>query len=377
MEADMSTQSPVSKLKQFGQSVWLDYIERRILEDGTLRQMIQDDGVCGMTSNPSIFEKAIVDSHDYDAAIRELTRRQASSEEMYERLAIYDVKKAADLFEPVFQRNDGGDGFVSLEVSPRLAHDTGKTIDEARRLWRLLERPNVMIKVPGTREGLPAIRALIAEGINVNVTLLFSVKRYKEVTEQYLAGLEDRLEAKRRIDDIASVASFFLSRIDSKVDPLLDKLAEGVDADRAQLARDLRGQAAIASAGLAYRHWRETFGDERWQRVAGAGGRKQRLLWASTSTKDPSYSDVKYIESLIGPDTVNTVPMQTLAAYRDHGHPQPRLQEVVEQAPRVMERLLGVGIDIEAVDAELENEGVTKFVEPFDHLLETLQQVKH
>ncbi|MEJ2344229.1 MAG: transaldolase [Gammaproteobacteria bacterium] len=373
----MSAKSPVSKLKQFGQSIWLDYIERRILEDGTLRHMIQDDGVCGMTSNPAIFEKAIVDSHDYDAAIRELTRRQASSEEMYERLAIYDVKKAADLFEPVFQRNDGGDGFVSLEVSPRLAHDTGKTIDEARRLWRLLERPNVMIKVPGTREGLPAIRALIAEGININVTLLFSVKRYKEVTEQYIAGLEDRLEANRPVDHIASVASFFLSRIDSKVDPLLDKLAESGDADKGRLARDLRGQAAIASAGLAYGHWREIFGDERWQRIAASGGRKQRLLWASTSTKDPSYSDVKYVESLIGPDTVNTVPMQTLSAYRDHGHPEARLQQVVEQAPRLMQQLGELGIDIEAVDAELENEGVRKFVEPFDHMLETLEQVKH
>jgi transaldolase len=375
-EADMNAQSPLMKLKQFGQSIWLDYIERSILEDGTLKRMIAQDGVAGMTSNPAIFEKAIVESPDYRPAIAEMVRRDASREEIYERLAIYDVKRAADLFAPVYQETRCNDGYVSLEVSPLLAHDTQRTIDEARRLWRLLERPNVMIKVPATRAGLPAVRELISDGINVNVTLLFSVDRYDEVAEQYLQGLEKRRARGEPVDHVRSVASFFLSRIDTKVDARLDAIANG-NGSKAELARRLRGQAAIASAGSAYRRFQAHHGNERWRKLADDGAAPQRLLWASTSTKDPSYSDVKYVEALIGPDTVNTVPLATLTAYRDHGDPAPRLERTAAESGEVLETLRDAGVDLAAIDDALEQEGVRKFVEPFEKLLQTLDPVRN
>ncbi len=367
----MSAVSTLKRIRGLGQSIWLDFIERRILEDGTLSQLIDVDGLAGLTSNPAIFEKAIAHTDDYQAAIQEMARRQAAPEEIYERLAIYDIKKGADLFRPVYEASGGSDGFVSLEVSPHLAHDTDRTVAEARRLWQLVERPNLMIKVPGTREGLPAVRELIRLGINVNVTLLFSVSRYAEVADVYMEGLAQRQADGNPVDHVNSVASFFLSRIDVMVDGLLDDIGAKA-ANKMEEAEALRGQAAIASAGAAYRVFEERHASPKWAQLADHGARKQRLLWASTSTKDPTYSDVKYVEALIGAETVNTLPMETLAAYRDHGLPEARLHAAVEDSAGILSRLSAVGIDLADVDQRLEDEGVQKFVQPYEQMLKTL-----
>jgi transaldolase len=372
----MNRLNPLVLLKECGQSIWLDYIARSILEDGTLNRLIRDDNLAGMTSNPAIFEKAIVETDYYEPAIAEMSRRGSATEEIYERLAIYDVRRAADLFRPVFDQTGGRDGYVSLEVSPLLAHDTEASINEARRLWKILERPNVMIKVPGTREGLPAIRQLIRDGVNVNVTLLFSVDRYLEVTHMFMAGLEDRIEDGKPVDHIASVASFFLSRIDVKVDKMLDTIAASDDSQKAEAAHQARGQIAIASAGKAYGEFLKQYSQPRWSLLEQHGSRQQRLLWASTSTKDPGYSDVKYVEALIGPDTVNTVPLETLEAYREHGDPAPRLQHAVATADRHLKQLRELGIDLREVDDGLETEGVQKFIDPFQRLLSTIDDVR-
>jgi len=362
----MTTENPLLRLKSMGQSIWLDYIERSILEDGTVQHLIDEDGLAGMTSNPAIFEKAIGHSDAYDRAIGMLVARLAPPEDIYERLAMDDVRAAADLLHPVFKSSDGVDGYVSLEVSPLLARDTEATIEEAQRLWQAVSRPNLMIKVPGTREGLPAVRRLLALGINVNVTLLFSVQRYVEVIDAFMSGLEDRAAAGQSLAGVASVASFFLSRIDAKLDPRLD----AIGGDEAEA---LRGQAATASAGMAYRRFQEHYAGTRWKVLADDhGARPQRLLWASTSTKDPAYSDVKYVEALIGPQTVNTLPTDTLAAFRDHGDPTARLAQTVETAPAILDGLAGLGIDLEAACAELEEEGIRKFVEPYRKLLDTI-----
>lgn len=365
--------NPLVGLADFGQSIWLDYIRRQMVVGGELGRLIEKDGLRGVTSNPTIFDKAIAGSHDYDDAVRELARAGTTAEEIYLRLAVEDVQGATDLFRKLYDDSEGRHGFVSLEVSPRLAHDTAATLAEARRLWKAVDRPNVLIKVPGTREGLPAIRQLIGEGINVNVTLLFGLPRYREVAEAYLGGLEDRAADGGPLDRVASVASFFLSRIDVLVDRLLEKKHEagGKGAGRA-LA--LRGQVAIASAKMAYQIYKEVFGGERFARLAARGARTQRVLWASTSTKNPQYSDVKYVEALIGPETVNTVPMETLDAYRDHGHPEARLEQGLDEAERAFRDLAELGIDIDAVTQQLENEGVDKFVKPFDELLQTLKK---
>lgn len=372
----MSTENPLIRLKGYGQSIWLDYIERCILKDGTLKRWIREDGVAGMTSNPAIFEKAIAHTDHYRAAIDQMAREDIPTEVIYERLAIDDVRDAADLFRPVFDATEGADGYVSLEVSPLLAHDTAGTIQEAHRLWSELDRPNVMIKVPATPEGLPAIRDLIQAGLNVNVTLLFSVGRYMEVAGAYMAGLEARLKDGNPVDHVASVASFFLSRIDVKVDPLLDEIKNDPDAARARTARELRGGTALASAGMAYHRFQELFGTPRWQALADHGAVPQRLLWASTSTKDPSYHDTMYVEALIGPQTVNTVPVETLDAYRDHGDPAPRLAATAAQAPDNLKRLGNLGIHLHQIDQELEDEGVEKFVTPFRKLMETLDGLR-
>lgn len=369
----MSTGNPLLTLKSLGQSIWIDYIERSILKDGTLERWIRDDGAAGMTSNPAIFEKSIAHTDHYNTAIESLASQDLTTEALYERLAIEDVRAAADLYRPVFDASEGTDGYVSLEVSPLLAHDTEATIRDAHRLWRELDRPNVMIKVPAMREGLPAVRALIRAGLNINVTLLFSVGRYVEVIEAYLAGLEARLADGNPVNHVASVASFFLSRIDVKVDPMLDAIAAGEDADRAQHARALRGEIAVASAGMAYQRFREHFSGPRWDALAAHGAQFQRLLWASTSTKDPTYPDTKYVEPLIGPQTVNTVPVETLDAYREHGDPAARLEQTAARAPQTLKGLADLGIDLGKIDRELEEEGVRKFVEPFRHLLETVE----
>jgi transaldolase len=354
-----------------GQSIWLDYIRRDLMAGGGLRRLIEEDGLRGMTSNPAIFEKAIAESREYDGEIRALAREKKGAGEIYEALSQRDVQAAADEFRPLYDRTDGRDGYVSLEVNPHLAHDTIGTIGEARRLWGALDRPNVFIKVPATAEGLPAIQELIGEGINVNVTLLFGLSRYRQVAEAYLAGLEARASQGQPLKRVASVASFFVSRIDSLVDPLLEQLVEQ-GGDAADLAKEAHGQVAVASAKMAYQAYKGLFGGDRFRTLAAAGARVQRLLWASTGTKNSSYSDVKYVEALIGPDTVNTVPVETLDAYRDHGQPEARLEEGIEAARAALARLPELGIDLDTVAQQLEDEGVEKFNQPFDKLMEAL-----
>lgn len=362
--------NPLVKLQEFGQSVYLDEISRGMLEDGTLAGLIERDGLRGVTSNPAIFQKAIAESDDYDEAIGELRRRGMSAAQIYEELVVRDIQDAADLFAPTYRGSDGRYGFVSLEVDPHLANDTQGTIEEARHLWRRLDRPNAFIKVPGTAAGLPAITQLTAEGINVNVTLLFGLERYREVAEAYLAGLEKRVEQGGSVERVASVASFFLSRIDVMVDPMLEEAA----AAGRESARELLGKIAVANAKIAYQAWLEIFAGPRWQALAERGARTQRLLWASTSTKNPGYSDVMYVEPLIGRETINTMPMSTLDAYRDHGDPAPRLTEGVEEASEQLAELARLGIDLRAVTDRLEEEGVAKFVTPFDSLMRTLEE---
>ncbi len=365
--------NPLLRVQDFGQSIWLDFIRRGMLICGELKQLIEEDGLRGVTSNPAIFEKAISGSNDYLAAVRSLALEGKTSKEIYEALAIEDVQQAADDFRPVFDATDGRHGFVSLEVSPRLARDTPETVKEARHLWAALNRPNVFIKVPATKEGLPAIQQLISEGININVTLLFGLERYRAVTEAYTAGLEQRAAAGKPIDRITSVASFFLSRIDLLVDPVLEKaLKQG--RKQAEIADSLRGEVAIASAKVAYQIYREAFSNERFRKLSAKGARTQPVLWASTSTKNPSYSDVKYVEALIGPDTINTLPVETLNAYRDHGDPASRLEQGVDKARKVLEMLPEVGIDLMEVTQQLEDEGVEKFVKPFDKLMKALEE---
>ena len=364
--------NPLKQLETFGQSFWLDYIRRDLIASGELRRLIEEDGLRGITSNPSIFEKAIAGSHEYDKAIRAMALEGKGKAEIYEALSRRDVQSAADEFRPLYDKTDGKDGFVSLEVNPHLAHNRSGTIEEARRLWAALSRPNVFIKVPATAEGIPAIRQLISEGISVNVTLLFGLARYRQVADAYIAGIEARLGQGGPVNHVASVASFFVSRIDVLVDSFLEKMiAQG--GTKAELAKKLRGQVAVASARAAYQIYKEIFGSARFQRLMKAGARVQRLLWASTGTKNPDYSDVKYIDALIGPDTVNTIPVETLNAYRDHGAPEARLEQDVEQAQSVLARLPTVGINLDEVTQQLEDEGVEKFNQPFDQLMNTLE----
>ncbi len=366
-------ENPLRELGNLGQSVWMDFIGRGMILSGELRRMIDEDGLRGVTSNPAIFDKAISEKHDYDDAIRALALAGKSDKEIYHDLTVEDIQMTADMFLPVYERLDGRDGFVSLEVSPRLAHDTEGTLAEASRLWKDVNRPNVLIKVPATVKGLPAIRELIAEGININVTLLFGLPRYRLVAGAYLAGLEDRFARGETLGHIASVASFFLSRIDVLIDPMLEKIAADGGRD-AELAASLVGQVAIACAKAASEIHRQMFFGERFLALASQGAHAQRLLWASTGTKNPAYSDVKYVEPLIGHDTINTMPIETLDAYRDHGDPAPRLDEGLREAHRILKSLDGLGIDIDAVTQQLEDEGVDKFIKPYDKLMDTLRE---
>ena len=365
--------NPLLVLESFGQSIWLDFLRRHSLANGEIQELIDQDGASGLTSNPSIFQKAIAGSHDYDSDIRALAMDGKSVEEIYEALTVEDIQRAADLFRPTFDRLNGRDGFVSLEVSPKLAHDTASTIAEARHLWSTVNRPNVMIKVPATREGVPAIQHLTGEGINVNITLLFGLPRYRDVADAYLAGLETLAARGKPLDRIASVASFFLSRIDVLVDPMLERLGPQ-SSPVAERAAGLRGQVAIASAKVAYQIYQEIFGSERFKKLSKQGAHTQWLLWASTSTKNPEYSDVKYVEALIGPKTINTVPLETLHAFRDHGKPASSLEEGTQEAYRVLDGLRQVGIDLDAVTQQLEDEGVMKFNKAFDKLMSALRE---
>jgi len=363
--------NPLRQLGTFGQSLWLDFIRRDLIAGGELRRLIEEDGLRGMTSNPAIFEKAIVESHDYDEDIRAMALEGKDAKTIYEALSQRDVQSAADEFRPLYKSTDGKDGYVSLEVNPHLARDTQGTVQEARRLWGALDRPNVFIKVPATAEGLGAIEQLIGEGININVTLLFGLARYRQVAEAYLAGLEARLAQGKPLKHVASVASFFVSRIDALVDPLLESIVKE-DVAESEAAQQVQGQVAVASAKVAYQIFKEIFGSQRFKKLADQGARVQRLLWASTGTKNPAYSDVVYVEELIGPDTVDTVPLETINAYRDHGDPEARLEQDLEKATWVLEQLPRLGIHLDEVTRQLENEGVEKFNEPFDKLLETL-----
>ncbi len=363
--------NPLRQLQSLGQSIWLDDIHRGLLTGGGFRRLIEEDGISGVTSNPAILRKAILDHDDYDAAIGQLAREGSDARAAYETLVLEDLRQAADLLQPVYAASGGRDGYVSMEVSPHLAYDTEATVIAARRLWGLLDRPNVMIKVPATPEGLPAIRSLISEGINVNATLLFSLARYREVAQAFIDGLQDRQRLGKPLDGVASVASFFMSRIDVLVDKLLDSVQDEALRPRA-LA--LRGKTAIASGKIAYQDYKALFAGPDWDALAGAGARSQRLLWASTSTKNPAYSDVLYVDALIGPDTVNTVPLKTLAAYRDHGRPALRLEQDVDAARAQLQELAAVGIDLDSVTQQLLEEGIDKFIQPFDELLATLAE---
>jgi transaldolase/glucose-6-phosphate isomerase len=347
-------------LLDLGQSVWLDYLRRGMLRSGELQSLI-DDGLRGMTSNPTIFEHAIGGSSDYDDQLTHLARSRRSDLEVFEQIAIEDVRQAADLFRPVYDATQGADGFVSLEVSPTLARDTEKTIAEARRLWAAVERPNLMIKVPGTKEGWPAIERLLTDGININITLLFSLEHYRQVAQAYLRALEARIRAGQPIDRLASVASFFVSRVDTETDRRIDGKGGEV--------LELRGKVAIANAQLAYVWFRELLRSAAWHRLASNGARPQRLLWASTGTKNPAYSDVLYVDTLIGPDTINTMPPATLQLFEDHGKVQRTLPDEASQARAIMDRLAKGGIDFADVTRVLEDDGIEKFAKSFDTLL--------
>jgi transaldolase/transaldolase/glucose-6-phosphate isomerase len=351
--------NPLLRLGLLGQSVWYDFITRELITSGKLARLITEDGLRGMTSNPTIFDKAIAGSRLYDDDIRRLSDRGRSAREIFEALAVADVQAACDAFMPLYRRSGSTDGFVSLEVSPTLAHDTEGTTHEAGRLWAAVGRPNAMIKIPGTRAGLSAIAQSIGAGINVNVTLLFSVDRYAEVIDSFLEGVERRLDRGLPVQSVASVASFFVSRVDGKVDPLLDRAPD----------HPLRAKIAIANAWAAYGVFERTLTTSRWARLARAGARPQRPLWASTSTKDPRLPDTYYVEALVAPRTVNTMPPETLDAYRDHGKPAARVQEGVAAAPAQLMELAQGGIDLGAITRELEDDGVAKFAASYAAVL--------
>ena len=358
--------SRLQQLAAAGQAVWLDFLDRGFLKGGGFQALIDEDGLSGVTSNPSIFEKAMGQGHAYDEGFNALVQDAATATiDIYEHLAIEDIQTAADMLRPVHDRLKGQDGYVSLEVSPYLALDTGGTIEEAHRLWTAVDRPNLMIKVPGTVAGVPAIRALIEDGLNINVTLLFSIPAYQAVAEAFMAGLEARLAKGRDISHIASVASVFVSRIDTQMDR---KIAESNDPG----ARALTGRIAIANAKLAYAWYRDVIASERWRNLAGKGAMPQRLLWASTGTKNPEYSDVLYVDQLIGPDTVNTMPQKTMDAFRDHGTVAQTLMADLDAARAVIARTEQLGLDLDGVTSELVTEGVKSFSDAFDALLGAL-----
>jgi len=362
--------NPLRALAEKGQAVWLDFLSREIIQNGHLKTLIERDGLAGITSNPSIFEKAIGEGDAYDTDIaRMVGQNGASVSTIYEHIATADIAAAADMLRPLYDRTEGRHGFVSLEVSPYLAMDTAATINEARRLWDTVGRPNIFIKVPATKPGVPAIHQLLAEGLNINITLLFSRSRYEDVVEAYLSALEQRVTAGKPIDRIASVASFFVSRIDTAVDKLLDEAAARApnSAERARLEK-LRGKVAVANAKLAYRSWQRLFAGERWGRLKKHGSRPQQLLWASTGTKNPVYSDVLYIDELIGPETVNTMPEKTMDAFRDHGTVRDTVTADVGAAEQTLAALAAAGISLDDVTAKLEAEGVTLFSDSFDKL---------
>ena len=353
----------VKSIHDHGQSIWLDFFDRELMDTGKLQKLIDEDGLSGITSNPSIFEKAVTSSSDYDEDIKKLSGEGKNNDEIFFGFAVNDIRRATDILKPVFDESKGTDGFVSLEVSPHLANDTEGTIKQARELWKSVDRKNVMIKIPGTKEGLAAIKKCTSEGININITLLFGIPRYLEVTEAFISGLEERLKNNEPINHIFSVASFFLSRIDVMLDPILKE----------KKLDSLVGEIAIASAKVAYENFKEIFFGDRFRKLEKEGAKKQKVLWASTSTKDPSFSDVKYVEALIGPDTINTLPIETIDAFRDHGKVQGHLENNLVKAKNELEKLKENGIDIDNITQKLEDEGVQKFNKAYGSLINAIE----
>jgi transaldolase len=368
-EGDNNMTNPLLQLKAQGQSIWLDDIDRGQLRSGLFERLIDGDGLSGATGNPTIFEHSITHDATYDKQMQQLIREEKSAQEIYEALAMTDEKSVADLLHPTYERTSGQDGFVSIEVSPYLAHDTEGTLVEVRRFWQAIDRPNLMVKIPSTPAGVPAIRQAVSEGININITLIFSIENYRQVAEAYLSALEDRLAAGKDISRIASVASFFVSRVDVLVDKLLeDKMkATSVSAEQQKL-NALQGKAAIANARLAYQEFKRLFGTPRFEALRQHGARVQRPLWASTGAKNPAYRDVLYVEELIGPNTVNTMPLKTLESFRDHGRVRLSIEEDIPQARAVSTALQAAGIDYDQVIRQLQEEGVQKFIDSFDTL---------
>jgi transaldolase len=377
-QSSTSAKNPLLELQKLGQSVWLDYIRRDLITSGELKRLIDEDGLRGITSNPSIFEKAIAGSTDYAGFLDQLRGQGLSSGDIYERIAVRDIQDSADLMFPVYKATNKRDGYVSLEVSPTLARDTKGTIEEARRLWKTVARPNIMIKVPGTPEGVPAVRQLISEGININITLLFAQEAYVKVAEAYIDGLEAAQKAGIDISGIASVASFFVSRIDSLVDSMIDERLKTVTppSQDQELLRSLHGKVAIANAKQAYRRYQQMIAGPRWKALAAKGAQVQRLLWASTSTKNPKYRDVLYIEELIGPDTVNTIPPATMDAFRHHGIVHRTLDADVAAADETMANLEKAGISMQKVTDQLLEEAIKLFADAFQKLLSAVEQKK-
>jgi transaldolase len=356
----------IQELHELGQSVWLDFISRELITSGELEGLIKKDEVRGVTSNPSIFEQAIVKTNQYTDAIQMSSSQGCTVDEILDDLILDDIKNAADLFSPQYQGTNGGDGFVSVEVNPDLANETEKTLEEVRRIWASVGRPNVMIKIPATKAGIPAIRTAISEGINVNITLIFSLDRYSEVMEAYLSGLEIRKEGGHPVDHVASVASFFVSRIDTAVDEALDQIqGDG----KVHNLSELYGKAAIASAKIAYQKFQTTFDSARFRHLSEIGAKVQRPLWASTSTKNPDYPDTYYVDNLIGPHTVNTLPPQTLDAFREHGRAEVTIDKDLGRVEDELREIENVGISLEEITAQLEREGVDKFAKSFHNLL--------
>jgi transaldolase len=367
------TSNPLVRLNDMGQSVWYDNIRRGLMESGELARMVAAGEIRGVTSNPTIFEKAIAHSGEYDTAIRTLAEKDCTAEQAYERLAMEDIRAAADVFRPVYDASGGLDGYISLEVSPALANDSTATVREAVRLQHEIGRPNLMVKIPGTPAGVKAVRQAIGEGVSVNVTLLFSVERYREVMDAFLGGLEERIARGLRVDKIASVASFFVSRVDTKVDMMLDQAVRDLMISESTL-HDLRGRAAIANAKMAYQAFSEFFRDPRWVKASSFGARIQRPLWASTSTKDPAYPDTNYVDGLVARDTVNTMPPATIDAYRDHGTPVLRIDKDIEAARALPQELAKAGISMEQVTYQLEREGVQAFYKSYEALLGAIKE---
>jgi transaldolase/glucose-6-phosphate isomerase len=363
--------NPLKGLNSYGQSPWMDYIRRDLLTSGGLKKMIDQDGLRGMTSNPTIFEKAITGSKFYSDILEAADAKQLGAGGVYEKIAIRDVQDATDIFKPVYAETKGRDGYVSLEVSPLLANDTKATIEEARRLWKTVNRENLMVKVPATPAGVPAIRQLLEDGININITLLFAQSAYEQVAEAYLAALEARVKKGQEISKIASVASFFVSRIDTLIDGQIEaKLKTETDANKKSLLASIEGKVAIGNAKLTYRKYQELFGGARWKALADKGAHTQRLLWASTSVKNPKYRDVMYVEELVGADTVDTIPPATFDAFRDHGKLRNSLTENVDEAAKTMANLEKVGISMKEVTEKLVVDGVKLFADAFHSLLD-------